>query len=49
MAPLSKFDQWLTTDPNGEIDAAFERFCEERDLDPSTDAALAAFEEAGAE
>lgn len=41
---LSDFDRWLTTDPNGEIDTAFERFCEERDLDPSSDEALADFE-----
>lgn len=41
---LSSFDKWLTTDPHGEIDTAFERFCEERDLDPSSDEALAAWD-----
>ena len=41
---LSNFDRWLTTDPAGEIDPVFEGFCEEHDLDPSSDEALAAYE-----
>ena len=42
---MSKFDQWLTHDPRGEVDALFERFCEEHGYAFDDPAAERAFED----
>lgn len=40
----SDFDRWLTTDPRDADEEAFERFCDEHDVDPDSSRAQEEFE-----
>jgi|JI10StandDraft_1071094.scaffolds.fasta_scaffold934972_2 hypothetical protein len=35
---LRSYDRWLTSNAPGEIDTAFERWCEEHEVEPDDDA-----------